>query len=89
MPPNMTKIFYHWGMEDKIKNIGAISEGYLCHAVSLLVVLVLLFLCLPTIFLSRDSIHTWCTSLDSEMLEEAGGEFIFLSICSGFHNMCM
>ena len=29
MPPNMTKIFYHWGMEDKIKNIGAISEGVL------------------------------------------------------------
>lgn len=26
MPPNMTKIFYHWGMGDKLKQIASISE---------------------------------------------------------------
>jgi len=71
MPPNMTKIFYHWGMEDKIKNIGAVSEGVLMSrsesynsAGTFVPVLT------DHIFLSGDSIHTWHTSLG---LRDAGG----------------
>ncbi|TFY51204.1 hypothetical protein EVG20_g11113, partial [Dentipellis fragilis] len=59
MPPNMTKIFYHWGLGDKILAPGVISERVIMSRLESGRVL---------------GSHRW----DSEMLEEAGGEFIFL-----------
>ncbi|THH13127.1 hypothetical protein EW146_g7059 [Bondarzewia mesenterica] len=59
MPPNMTKIFYHWGMGDEVKRIAAVSERVFLHR-----------------FDSGNMLgaHRW----DKEMLNEAGGEFMFL-----------
>ncbi|KAI0050529.1 FAD/NAD-P-binding domain-containing protein [Auriscalpium vulgare] len=59
MPPNMTKIFNHWGMQDKLRKHGIVSER---------------------VFMSRLEnawtlgAHRW----HAEMLQEAGGDFVFL-----------
>ncbi|TFY83922.1 hypothetical protein EWM64_g92 [Hericium alpestre] len=59
MPPNMTKVFYHWGMGDKIMEPGVISERVVMQQYRSGTML---------------GSHRW----DKEMLEEAGGEFVFI-----------
>ncbi|VDB90846.1 unnamed protein product [Peniophora sp. CBMAI 1063] len=60
MPPNMTKIFNHWGMRPVIDEIGTVSGQVIMSRIE------------DSRTLGK---HVW----NHEMLEEAGGEFIFLN----------
>ncbi|KZV77317.1 FAD/NAD(P)-binding domain-containing protein [Peniophora sp. CONT] len=64
MPPNMTKIFNHWGMRSAIDEIGTVSGQVIMSRIE------------DSRTLGK---HVW----NHEMLEEAGGEFIFLD----YHNL--
>lgn len=81
LPPNLTKIYRHWGLSDRIEKEGSVSQRVFMSKRAYAVLLAMSFSFLSRLPMSVGDgdplgAHRW----DVEMLEEAGGEFTFIHV---------